>query len=193
MFYSFIKSYFHRFASYEDKVFYTYHHRHDIERVIKYLLSLCGGLSLYWGYHSQIELVLFTLGISVLFYAYSGFRQNIFKQDYRQLMKAAKQMEYEHLQDFFQRYKNIEWDDFDKGNDESFLAVEDNVFISSDIARSLRSLGLPLNTRDFRVIKRQYRHLMRQYHPDKNQGEDTKAKQFNSAYDYLSRHKKQLV
>ena len=50
-------------------------------------------------------------------------------------------------------------------------------------------LGVPKNASDDE-IKRGYRRLAHQYHPDKNKGDDKKFKEINEAYQVLGNHEK---
>jgi DnaJ like chaperone protein len=53
------------------------------------------------------------------------------------------------------------------------------------IEKSLLALELPVAERDFEVIKKQYRKLIRTYHPDVYKGGEEKSKEIIEAYKYL--------
>jgi len=62
--------------------------------------------------------------------------------------------------------------------------------IYPDIISSLSILNLPLNIKKFEEIEKQYKKLIKQYHPDINHEEksEEKAKQINIAYEYLKKN-----
>ena len=57
------------------------------------------------------------------------------------------------------------------------------------IQKSLGVLGLPLNTNDIKIIKKQYIELIKRYHPDvcKDLDAEEKTKELNSAYESLQK------
>lgn len=58
-----------------------------------------------------------------------------------------------------------------------------------DIVNALRALGLPNTTKDFSIMKSQYRKLIKMYHPDRNMSKEAeeKSKEINKAYDLLEK------
>lgn len=75
--------------------------------------------------------------------------------------------------------------------DEVHAAFEDldKIFLRSDenMGRYLRALDLPKETRDFKVIKAQYRKLIKEFCPDIHPEYLERAQEINNAYDELEK------
>lgn len=68
-----------------------------------------------------------------------------------------------------------------------FTYILNDVKRENSIAKYLKILELPLNTKDWNKIKNQYRKLVKLYHPDINPNGTEKIKEINRAYDELAK------